>query len=396
MKLCIAGKNNIAVDILLYSLNYFSKDSICVLLNKIENYKNTWQKSLGFYANLLDIQILELKEVQKIENLIFISLQFDRIINPLKFKTDKLYNIHFSYLPEFKGMYTSFFPILHGEKYSGVTLHEIDKGIDTGKIISQEKFNIDGFTCGDLYNKYSEIGTLLVKKNFEFLISGSYDVKQQPLIGSTYFNKESFDFTNLEINIRQTSYQIYLQVKALYFRPYQLPTFKGFEICNVKILENNQSIKVGTIIEDNPEYLLVQTIDSRICLYKDYYENLLDAIKSLDYDKVEYYSNFVAKNSNINEYNKFGWNPIIIACYIGSLEAVKILQKYGGNLFSKNLNGTTTLMYAKSAYEKSGNLNLINYLLRQGVSAKDVDILKRTVFDYTTDNQLIDILKDYD
>ena len=34
-------------------------------------------------------------------------------------------------------------PIFNGEKYSGVTIHKIDNGIDTGEIIYQLKFKIN-------------------------------------------------------------------------------------------------------------------------------------------------------------------------------------------------------------------------------------------------------------
>ena len=40
-------------------------------------------------------------------------------------------------------MYTSIWPIINGENYCGVTLHEIDSGIDTGDIIDQIKVKIN-------------------------------------------------------------------------------------------------------------------------------------------------------------------------------------------------------------------------------------------------------------
>ena len=48
-------------------------------------------------------------------------------------------------------MYTSYWPIKNGEKKSGVTLHKIDSGIDTGDIISQLSFDIDEDTLFSLY-----------------------------------------------------------------------------------------------------------------------------------------------------------------------------------------------------------------------------------------------------
>ena len=59
---------------------------------------------------------------------------------PKNFLNARLYNIHFSYLPAYKGMFTSALPIKNGEVDSGVTLHKIESGIDTGDIIDQIKF----------------------------------------------------------------------------------------------------------------------------------------------------------------------------------------------------------------------------------------------------------------
>ncbi|MDP4206940.1 MAG: hypothetical protein Q8859_13210, partial [Bacteroidota bacterium] len=104
-KLCIAGKNNIAVEILEYSLNFFKANEICVIPNQTDSGKNTWQKSLIFYSKLLNIDIVSLEDIYNIPELIFFSLEFNKIINPNLFTSKKLFNIHFSLLPKYKGMY---------------------------------------------------------------------------------------------------------------------------------------------------------------------------------------------------------------------------------------------------------------------------------------------------
>ena len=85
----------------------------------------------------------------------FISLEYHRLIDPLKFVTSKLYNPHFSLLPAYKGMYTSALPLLNDEKDAGVTLHHIDSGIDTGDIIDQIIFPIEGFVPPTFTCSYS-------------------------------------------------------------------------------------------------------------------------------------------------------------------------------------------------------------------------------------------------
>ena len=58
------------------------------------------------------------------------------------FKSNNLFNFHFSLLPKYRGCHTNFYQILNGEKISGVSLHKIDKGIDTGAILDQITFKI--------------------------------------------------------------------------------------------------------------------------------------------------------------------------------------------------------------------------------------------------------------
>ena len=122
------------------------------------------ERSLLKKANEIGIETKTLEDIYSIENLIFLSLEFDRIVNPNKFKSNKLFNIHFSLLPKYKGMFTSIIPILNNEKTTGVTFHKIDKGIDTGEIIAQKEFEIALFdNARDIYHN----GILLVKQCLE-------------------------------------------------------------------------------------------------------------------------------------------------------------------------------------------------------------------------------------
>ena len=94
MNIIIAGKNNIAVDFLKYVLE-LKNLNVFVILNKTDNFKNSFQKSLGFYARLWNVSIINLENSYVIENAIFISLEFDKLIKPSLFKTNAVFNIHF-------------------------------------------------------------------------------------------------------------------------------------------------------------------------------------------------------------------------------------------------------------------------------------------------------------
>lgn len=61
----------------------------------------------------------------------------------LKQYPNKIINIHPSYLPEFPGKNSIEEAFKTGVKQTGVTIHYVDSGIDTGEIISQERLTID-------------------------------------------------------------------------------------------------------------------------------------------------------------------------------------------------------------------------------------------------------------
>ena len=54
----------------------------------------------------------------------------------------KIINIHPSLLPKYKGLNTNYRVIKNNEKYTGCTVHHVNKNLDSGKIIIQRKIKI--------------------------------------------------------------------------------------------------------------------------------------------------------------------------------------------------------------------------------------------------------------
>ena len=133
--ICIAGKNKCAIDCLTYLLKKYPDFKILALPNKSDDGNDTWQKSFKKFAQKNKVPITNLKSLYNKENLYFFSLEFEEILNTKLFKSKNLFNFHFSLLPKYRGCHTNYYQILNGEKNSGVTLHKIDRGIDTGMII---------------------------------------------------------------------------------------------------------------------------------------------------------------------------------------------------------------------------------------------------------------------
>ena len=380
MNLIIAGKNNIAVDVLKFALENLNIPTF-VVLNKTENFQNNFQKSLGFYAKRWNVTMKKLEDIYDLNDSIFLSLEFDRIIKPDLFKSKNLFNIHFSLLPAYKGMYTSALPILNGEDKSGVTLHRINSGIDTGEIIAQTEIKINSKdTARDLYIKYIDFGTKLVIKHLSSLIDNSFNSRVQSNENSTYFSKKSIDYNNLKINFFQTAFQISNQIRAYNFREFQLPKFNDIEISSSVISKNRSSSKPGTIIGENDYSLVVSTIDFDIVLEKDLFGLICNYCKINDYVSLERLLNY--KTIDLEEKTKQGWTPLIIAAYNHSLESVDLLIKKGADVNAQNYNLTSVLMYAKSNSLVSNSYKIIEKLIENGANIYQKDIYGKNVIDW--------------
>lgn len=60
----------------------------------------------------------------------------------IKFPKYKTINIHPGFLPDFRGVDAAFEALYHKVAKTGVTIHYVDTGIDTGKIILQERLRV--------------------------------------------------------------------------------------------------------------------------------------------------------------------------------------------------------------------------------------------------------------
>lgn len=333
MIICIAGKNNIAVNGLneFYKLkNDYNNIELGVLYNRSETGENGWQKSLKKRARELGVKEYSLEEIYSEKDLIFISLEFDRIVDPKKFLTNRIYNIHFSLLPKYRGMYTSAWPILKGEKKSGVTLHKIDRGIDTGDIIDQIEFKLkDTETARSLYLKYNDYALVLLKRNLKKLIKiEQLDVEKQNEIHSTYYSKDTLDYKNIVINLKQSAEKINAGLRAYNFREYQLPKVFGYSILDSKITNRKSTSTPGTLLEENTEMLIIATMDYDLILYKDRFEILMLACKNGNLSLVK---EICRIRKHINEQNDEGMTPIILAAKYNQLEIVKYLEYIGAS-----------------------------------------------------------------
>ena len=398
MLICIAGKNEIAVfGLKLLLKKGISPHSIVAVTNKNDTGTHGWQPSFKKICLELNIAIVELQELYNQKDLIFISLEFDQIIRVEKFRSCSLYNLHFSLLPAYKGMFTSIFPILNGENKSGVTLHKIDNGIDTGDIIAQTCFELNfGITGLELYKLYLKHSKEVLEKNLDTIIGNNAVSFKQPLLGASYFSKSSIDFNRVHIDFNRTCFEVCNFVNAFTFRPYQLVRHKNYSLSKAISTEIKSFGKVGQVIEEDDMSIQLTTIDYNVILLKDCLEKILEVSSQNNLSQlVKFHENgFLLSDKNVH-----GWDSLIVASYNGSYDVAQYLVE--NRLIDINVvnnNGTSALMYAMTYACESNDLRVLAYLINKGANLFHTDYSMKDVFFYAKkyDNaNVIDFLSQF-
>ncbi len=231
--ICIAGTNKCAIDALNFLIRKKNKNfRLLALPDKSDSGLDGWQPSFKKFAKKNKVEITNLKKIYKIKDLYLFSLEYRNIFKIHKFNSKHLFNIHFSLLPKYRGCHTNFMQIFNGEKFSGVSLHIMDKGIDTGKIIKKIKFSIKiNDTAYQNYIKLMKYAFIIFKKNFLNIINGNFKFSKQKIKKGSYYSRDSVDYKKF-INIKnfKNNVDTHNQIRSLIFPPFQLPIYNGKKI----------------------------------------------------------------------------------------------------------------------------------------------------------------------
>ena len=126
-------------------------------------------------------RILTFKIAKKYDQII--SFGYRKIISKKLIKKLKnpVINLHMSYLPHNRGAYSNFWSFMNNTP-KGVTIHEIDEGIDTGKIIYRKKLNLKINKKTTFKSTYKILNLeieKLFKKHYKSIINQNYKAKKQ-------------------------------------------------------------------------------------------------------------------------------------------------------------------------------------------------------------------------
>ncbi|HKJ39749.1 MAG TPA: methionyl-tRNA formyltransferase [Anaerolineales bacterium] len=140
-------------------------------------------------------------------------------------------NVHASLLPRWRGAAPINAAILHGDEETGVTIMQMDVGLDTGPMLAKRSIRIKpDDTAGSVFQTLSTLGADLLIETLPDYLSGKITPTPQPEEGATYapmLKKEDgkLDFTQ-DVN------DLERRVRA--FNPWP-GTFMDFDEMNLKV-----------------------------------------------------------------------------------------------------------------------------------------------------------------
>ena len=210
-------------------MQLFASEQKIQLVGIIESkagIKKWWEGSLEEDAQKIDVPVCTIDDIDKLAPDVMFSINFTQILPVTITSKYRIINSH-SLLPRFRGRNAVSWAIIHARKDNfwkfGVSLHEIDANIDTGKIIATELFDItEQDTAKTLYEKWEYTCFNLIKSKLLSLLKNDYTpITQEGK--SYYYDKNSL--VNKEIDLTWEPDEIYDRIRAYTFPPFERPFF---------------------------------------------------------------------------------------------------------------------------------------------------------------------------
>ena len=168
-------------------------------------------------------------------------------------------NVHASLLPRWRGAAPIERALLAGDKVSGVTIMQMDEGLDTGDMLLKSEVRIDeSDTRNDLENKLAEVGCEALIKALNNLEELLKTPEKQNDSQSCYAGK--LEKAEALINWFQSGELIERQIRVGIgrFPAYALFNSERIRILKAQVGSATSGASPGTIIESNKDSFTVQ------------------------------------------------------------------------------------------------------------------------------------------
>ena len=160
-------------------------------------------------------------------------------------------NVHASLLPKYRGAAPIQYAIIKGEKESGVTIMQMDIGMDTGAMLDKVVVPIaENTTMGELHDALREQGAALLLQVIDKIAAGTAVAEPQDNEQATYATL--LDRSMEHIDWSKTAQEVHNLIRGFNPAPStftKLPNGKSLKIWGSKMTAKNSTAAAGTVIE---------------------------------------------------------------------------------------------------------------------------------------------------
>ncbi|WP_306514050.1 methionyl-tRNA formyltransferase [Phascolarctobacterium succinatutens] len=160
-------------------------------------------------------------------------------------------NVHASLLPKYRGAAPIQYAIIKGEKESGVTIMQMDIGMDTGVMLDKVIVPIEeNTTMGELHDALREQGAALLLQVIDKIAAGTAVAEPQDDAQATYATL--LDRSMEHIDWSKTAQEVHNLIRGFNPAPStftKLPNGKSLKIWGSKMTDKSSAAAAGTVIE---------------------------------------------------------------------------------------------------------------------------------------------------
>lgn len=160
-------------------------------------------------------------------------------------------NVHASLLPKYRGAAPIQYAIIKGEKESGVTIMQMDIGMDTGAMLDKVVVPIaENTTMGELHDALREQGATLLLQVIDKIAAGTAVAEPQDNEQATYATL--LDRSMEHIDWSKTAQEVHNLIRGFNPAPStftKLSNGKSLKIWGSKITDKSSTAAAGTVIE---------------------------------------------------------------------------------------------------------------------------------------------------
>ena len=176
-------------------------------------------------------------------------------------------NIHASLLPRWRGAAPIQRAILAGDTETGISIMQMDSGLDTGPVLLERRIPIERTaTSGTLHERLAKLGADGLLEALREIVAGTSHPRPQPVEGATYAQKISK--SEALIDWRANASAIERQIRA--FNPWPgAETRLGGEplrVLGAHTEDSEDKAEPGTVTAIRRDAILVRCGDGRLAL----------------------------------------------------------------------------------------------------------------------------------